>query len=393
MPSKILSFAAVLLFVSVSSVSPSRAASLQIPTYFYGDRLGSCQMMHLLRPVSVRSRSVRHMLEGAIGYDWDADHRARSDSLSVRHEGLSVPAKMLFAAAHSAMSQEDEEQIQRIVSYVVAIAQADTVLNTMTVREVKNLGTKCYGGKGRTSAKCWAHAPQFAAQFGGNYLVSAILVKERMTDEQRAIVDEYARRLHRRYIKPWYADARKGRAYYQMANGGISELAYAAWSEDRRLASRTFKRMFKDIRNRFYRDGCINNNSFRGVRGFWYHTYGVNSALAVMGLARAWNVDVPDRVQERVKNAVELINLGVTDLDKFNSRKFSGYTGNASFDPKDARPHIHQSAIAIYEMAEHYMNVTLEHDPLYFSKGKDQGPSDFTVGFHPVCMIQQQSSV
>ena len=160
----------------------------------------------------------------------------------------------------------------------------------MTVRQVTNIGTKCYEGKGKTSAKCWAHPPPFAAQFAGNYLVAAILLKSKMTDAQRTIVDNYARKLHRKYIKPWYAGARGGREYYQMANGGISELAYAAWSEDKRLASKTFKRMFKDIKGSFYKDGYINNNSFRGVRGFWYHTYGVNSALAVIGLAKAWNV-------------------------------------------------------------------------------------------------------
>ena len=392
MSSRILAFVAVSLFVSVSPPSPSHAASLHIPAYFYGDRLGSCQMMYHGRLVSLKSASVRLKIKEVIGYDWDADHHARSDSLSVRHERISFPARLLFAASHFAMSRDDPDQIQQAVSYVVGIAQAETILNTMTVREVKNIGSKCYEGSGKTSAKCWAHAPQFAAQFAGNYLVSAVLLKTKMTDEQRAIVDKYAKRLHRRYIKPWYADARKGRGFYQMANGGISELAYAAWSEDKRLASKTFKRMFKDIRNRFYRDGYINNNSFRGVRGFWYHTYGVNSALAVVGLAQAWNVSVPDTVSNRVKNAVELINVGVNDLAKFDSRKFSGYRGNASTNPKDARPHIHQMAIGIDAMARHYVDVTLERDPIYLRKRVKEGPSDFTLGFHPVCMIQQGST-
>ena len=120
------------------------------------------------------------------------------------------------------------------------------------------------------------------------------LLKSRMRSSERAVVDNYAKKLHRKYIKPWYAESRRSDSgFYQMANGGISELAYAAWRKDKRLASTTFKRIFRDMNRLFYKDGYINNNSFRGVRGFWYHTYGVNSALATIGLARAWNVKVP----------------------------------------------------------------------------------------------------
>ena len=392
MSSRILAFVAVSLFVSVSPMSPSHAASLHIPTYFYGDRLGSCQMMYHGRPVSLKSAAVRLKIKNVIGYDWDADHHARSDSLTVRHERISFPARLLFAASHFAMSQDDPDQIRQAVSYVVAIARADTILNTMTVREVKKLGSKCYEGKGKTSAKCWAHAPQFAAQFAGNYLVSAILLESKMKNSERAIVDKYARKLHKKYIKPWYAQSRRSdRGFYQMANGGISELAYAAWRKDKRLASTTFKRIFKDINRLFYKDGYINNNSFRGVRGFWYHTYGVNSALATIGLARAWNVKVPARVNKKVVKAVRLINVGVADLKKFKSRRFSGYRGNATTNPKNARPHIHQMAIAIDAMAKRYAGVTLKKDTVYLRKRRNESPSDFTLGFSPSCMVRQKA--
>ena len=393
MSAKTLAIIAVSLFVSLSPTAQSDAASLHIPKYFYGDKLGSCEMMRNGRPVSLGSAYIRLKIKGVIGYDWDADHHARSNSVTVRHEQISVPARLLFAASHFAMSHDDPDQIQQAISYVVGIARADTILNTMTVREARNIGTKCYARKGKTSAKCWIHAPQFAAQFAGNYLVSAILLKSKMTNAERRIVDNYARELRRKYIKPLFAGARRERGFNQMANGGISELAYAAWSEDKRLASKTFKRIFKDIRSRFFKDGYINNNSFRGVRGFWYHTYGVNSALAVIGLAKAWNVGVPKVVAHRVRKAVELINVGVVDLNKFDSRKFSGYRGNASTNPRDARPHIHQNAIAIDSMARRYTNVTLKHDAVYTRKRRKEGPSDFTVGFNPVCMVRQNSRV
>lgn len=382
----------VLLLVSLAVSAPADAASIRIPKYFYGDRLGSCDLELKGRTISLGDTYVSSIIKGVVGYDWDSDHHRNSDSLTVRHERISVPARMLFAASHTALAENDPVQIRQAISFVVRIARANTILNTMTVREVRRMGSKCYEGKGKTSAKCWAHAPQFAAQFAGNYLVSAVLLKPRMKSSERAIVDNYAKKLHKRYIKPWYAESRRSdRGFYQMANGGISELAYAAWRKDKRLASTTFKRIFRDVNRLFYKDGYINNNSFRGVRGFWYHTYGVNSALATIGLARAWNVKVPARVNKKVVEAVRLINVGIADLKKFNSRKFSGYRGNASTNPKHARPHIHQMAIAIDAMAKRYAGITLKKDAVYLRKRRSQGPSDFTVGFHPGCMVRQKA--
>ena len=215
-----------------------------------------------------------------------------------------------------------------------------------------------------------------------------------MDEAQRQIVDDYAQNLYRKFIKPWYADVRRGGVgFNQMANGGISELALCRLERGSKVG---IEDVWQNIQGYqriiFHKHGYININSFRGVRGFWYHTYGVNSALAVLGLAEAWKVDVPEVVVDRVRKSVELINLGVTVLDRFYARKFSGYRGNASTNPKHARPHIHQMAIAIDAMAERYVNVTLEHDATYLRKRRYEGPSDFTVGFHPGCMIRQGAS-
>ena len=268
--------------------------SAGIPAYFYGDQLGHCDVTRRGVVMSLQDDSVRTEIRNVIGYDWGTDHEGNSDSLSVRHGRISHPARMLFAATHHALSNDDSDQIREAISIVVDIARADTILDTITVRQAKNIKSRCYEGQGKTSAKCWTHAPQYAAQFAANYLVSAIHLKPHMDEAELQIVDDYARELYRKFIKPWYADYRRGGiGFNQMANGGISELVYAAWSEDRKLAVKTFGRIFKDVRKLFYKDGYINNNSFRGVRGLWYHTYGVNSALAVLGLAEAWKVNVP----------------------------------------------------------------------------------------------------
>jgi len=48
-------------------------------------------------------------------------------------------------------------------------------------------------------------------------------------------------------------------------------------------------------------------------------------------------------------------------------------------------------AIAIDAMAKYYTDVTLKRDAIYLRKRKTEGPSDFTIGFHPLCMIKQNA--
>ena len=40
--------------------------------------------------------------------------------------------------------------------------------------------------------------------------------------------------------------------------------------------------------------GFINNNSFRGVRGYWYHGTALNNMLAMAALAEEYNFPVND---------------------------------------------------------------------------------------------------
>ncbi len=365
-------------------------ASLHIPKYFYGDSLGTCDTSRSGRRVTFADASVEPLIATVIGYDWNADHARNSISLTVHHDKISRPMRSLFAATHAALKAGDSDGIRKALSLVTSIAEADTLLDTMTTAEAAAYGEKCYRGRGDTSARCLVHAPQYASIYGGNYLVPAILLKPQMTREQRETVDAYVRELHDRYIRPWADRARSSdRGFYEMANAGIAELAYAAWAEDKKLAARAFNRTFLDIHRKFFEDGYIDNNSFRGVRGLWYHSLGVNAAVTLLGLAEAWRAPVPAAVRDKIVNATELINVGLRDLEKFDSRSFWGYRGNASTDPKDARAHIHPMGIAFDVTAERYAGVTLERDPVYLRQRRGSGPSNWSVGFHPGCMVRQ----
>ena len=76
------------------------------------------------------------------------------------------------------------------------------------------------------------------------------------------------------------------KGFYAMGNGGIPNLVYANWANDKKFAAKEFNFRFKNIEKVFYKDGYINNNSFRGYRGLWYHSYGLNSALGYIYLAK-----------------------------------------------------------------------------------------------------------
>lgn len=365
-------------------------------SYFYSDNAGSvgCTEADHVPNFDTLKETLAHRSVGVgsvVGYDWEADHRKNSNSLTVNHDAISYPARQLFSIAQIAKSSNDIELIETSKRLILDIAKADTLSNTMTVSEVRSKGKRCYDGKGNTKAVCNFHSPQFAMQFMGNYMVSASLLWSHFSASERDIVLSYSDRMYQAYVRPVFNSLRKGKTdFSQMGNGGIAVLAYAYLKKDSLLAQKTFNQLFQNINNVFLSDGYIKGTSFRGVRGFWYHTYGVNSALAILHLARQWKVEIPEKILAKVTASANLINLGIADLRKFESRKSpTGKPKNASYNLKDARPHVHQMAIAINELSQSAVGVFLNtaKDRIYVRKSKGEHPSDFTIGFNPKCAV------
>jgi len=354
-------------------------------SYFYSDSVGP------LGCAKSKERFVSE-IEQVIGYDWSKDHKENSNSLTVVHQGISTPVKKLFALSHTAVASKNEELIGQAKRLTLAIAKSNTLADSMTVSEVKKIGKRCYDGKGNIEAECNFHEPQFVMQFIGNYMVSASLIWPHLSKTERDVLTEYSDRMYKAYVRPIFDSLRKGKTdFSQMANGGIAVLAYAYLKNDSRLAQQALNQIFQNIDTVFLDDGYIKGSSFRGVRGFWYHTYGVNSALAVLHLAKQWKVNIPEETLEKVTASAKLINVGIADLRKFESRKSpTGKQYNASYDPKDARPHVHQGAIGINELAQSAVSIFLNtaQDGTYVRKSKG-GISDFTIGFNPKCAVTE----
>ena len=383
-------------FLAISNIVKADTKPIRLTKYFFGETIGlpNCikgpvpkTAYRKKSPTFQSSQEAQRFISSVVGFDWEKEHQATSNSLTVKHEKISKPIKELFALVHSAVSKNDTLLIEKSKKLVIDIALANTIMNTPSIRDIKS---NCYDGRNNINAKCLAHEPQFAMQFGANYTVAASMLRNHMSDEEKAITSGYIEKLYQKFSKPHFENDRNfGKFFQQMANGGIAVLAYGYWKNDTDLILQTFDLIFANIDQVFLNDGYIKGTSFRGVRGFWYHSYGTNSALATIALADLWNVDVPDAVRAKVKKAATLLNLGVKSIDKFYSRPSpDGRQYNATYDEKYARHHLHQMAISIALLSKMAVGVEvqIENDKVYLSKSITEFPSDFTVGFNPFCM-------
>ena len=87
----------------------------------------------------------------------------------------------------------------------------------------------------------------------------------------------------------------------------------------------------------------------------------------------------------KVKKASEILNLGITNYEKFSSREYDGEQNNNQYKKKHARMHTHQDALAIDTLMEMVVGVTLEDDPRYLELRKERGMDDL-VGFNANCI-------
>lgn len=375
--------------------SSAKANEPSFSKFIYGEEIGKPGCFYQTDITEDGAKRVAELIsyktaKKVVGFDWMADHSKNSNSLNVNHENISKPSKHLFALSQTAAATSEDALIQKAIQLAVQLAETETFLNTPSLKEVR--GGRCYGGKGDTKAYCAFHVVQFAAQFAGNYYVSLSFLLPHMTEKQKEIVLSYSTALFEKYVRPINQKLGKGKEQFnQMANMSLAVLYYAYLTEDKKLAQKTFGETFRNIDNVFLEDGYIIGTSFRGVRGFWYHTYGTNSAMAFIHIANVWGVEIPKNILEKVKKSSELINLGIADLDKFQERKSpTGKQKNASYNPADARYHVHQLAIAIDQLSQVTVGVDLnvEADKDYMRKRVGEYPNDWTIGFNPQCIAR-----
>ena len=370
------------LLLSFSAQAKIKSKDINFPGKFYTNKIETCTAMP---DTTFELDFYKKRVEGLIGYDWHADHQANSNSLVVNHDNITVPIKVFLAATHNAIGKNEKGNIEIAKKLLVDLAKANTLYDSISIEGLKSK-PKCWANNDPNSP-CWYHEYEFARGVFSNYMIGALWLKSELTKDEFKIVNKYIKKMYKKFLKP-VEFKKQDAGIYQMANGGASTLVYASWTNNKKLAAKEINFRFKEFDKLIYDDGYINNNSFRGYRGQWYHSYGLNITLGYIYVAKLWGAKIPEKLQKKIINSAKVANLAIIDWKKFKSREFKGKNRNKISNPSNAIKHTHQMAIAIDKLMEIVTGIKLENDPVYLQKRKmhlKDGIDDL-IGFNPNCI-------
>ena len=103
------------LFCS-SAYAKVKSKDINFPGKFYTDKIKSCEVME---DITMGSRLFSDIfrVKGFVGYDWHSDHQKNSTSLTVKHENITEPIKILMLLTHNALSNKDQYNIKEAKDY------------------------------------------------------------------------------------------------------------------------------------------------------------------------------------------------------------------------------------------------------------------------------------
>ena len=372
----------LILVLSLFSIQSLAASNINFPGKFYTTEIKSCKAMADTPTFSEASQIKK--VKGLAGYDWHSDWEANSTSLRPLHHAITLPIQIFMTATHNAIANDNQANIIIAKNLLLDLAKADTLYDSIGYNEVRKK-PMCYAN-GDPNSPCWFHEYQYARNVFARYIITSLWLRDELSEQEFKIVDQYVNQMYKKFIKP-IEFHKEEKGFYQMANGGMAILAYASWTNDKELAAKEITHRFKEIDSLFYEDGYINDNSFRGYKGQFYHSLGLDSALGYVYVAKLWGAEVPTKLQNKLVKASEVVNLAITDWDKFKSRKYDGTQSNAIEDPKNAIKHTHQQAFALGTLMKVITGVELEHDAVYLQKRKYHAKDgiDDLIGFNPNC--------
>ena len=381
---KIITSLVIVILLTNSLQAKVKFEDIKFAPDFYAQSIQTCKA---IGNRSFKNKNTVKRVSGLVGYDWMSDWKKNSNSLTVKHINITEPILWMMTATHNAVSEDDKESLTTGKELLVKLAKANTLLDSTGYHELKNK-PMCWKNNDPNSP-CWYHSYEFAKDVFSLYLISAIWLKDELDEDEFQIVDRYINRMYRKFLKP-LINKKQDQGFYAMANGGTGILIYANWSNDKRLAVREINNRLKYIDKVFLEDGYINNNSFRGYRGQWYHSYGLNSVLGYVYIAKLWGAKIPNKIQQKLIKASEITNLAITDWDKFKSREFAGANPNKISNKDNAIKHTHQMAFSLDALMEVVTGVKLENDPIYLQKRKYHMKDGFDslIGFNAHCLSE-----
>jgi len=304
-----------------------------------------------------------------------------SSSLTVKHEELSKRWAKLLGITYGIANDQNQNRAKEVVNVLVDLAQSNTLLDSLTPGETVRAGCWINGDK---NSPCLFHTPQHTGFTMIAMLYSAIVLEEYMSPEQKKVLDIYFKKSYNKFIKPM-AKAQLGqKGLYEFADYGLGILAYARWTNDTQLAAQELKNRRNSFIKKIEENGFIDNNSFRGNRGYWYHTLGAESALGYALVARSfgYNFFKDPKLGPELKAIAEATLLGGVDYNRFDSMPDRGR--NASKDLEDARPHMHQLSVSLPLIIEQEYNIRVPIHSRYNKLVQLESVGRF-IGFNADC--------
>lgn len=284
-----------------------------------------------------------------------------STSLTVNKDAYAANWTLVLFNSYAAAAADDEALARTIISGIKNLARGQRYLREpgLLTQSQARSRPACYSQGPNTP--CPTHTPRFVSRMYSNLLISAAVLDPYLTERDRAAIMPWFDQGYQRFVAP-ELNANQG-GIYDFANMGLARLAYAALKNDMGMARRELSARRNDFLRRIEPSGYIDENSFRGVRGFWYHTYGLDSALSYALVAREWGVDYfsDPALRSRLVSAVEKTDLGIRDHAAFRT---AGNRGSAlSTEADDTRDFVHQYALNIYQIAAREFGVRLPPSP------------------------------
>ena len=167
------------LLLSFPVQAKVKSKDIKFPGKFYTDEIKTCAAMP---DVTFELDFFKKKVEGLIGYDWPADHKANSNSLNVEHKNITEPIKVFLAATHNAISEGDKESIEKAKKLLIDLAKADTLYDSISIEGLKSK-PKCWANNDPNSP-CWYHQYEFARGVFSNYMIGALWLKTELNDKE-----------------------------------------------------------------------------------------------------------------------------------------------------------------------------------------------------------------
>ena len=140
-----------------------------------------------------------------------------------------------MSATHNALSNKNVANIKIAKNLLVALAEADTLYDSIGYYEVRRKPICWKNNDG--NAPCWSHESSFAAGVFSNYMITALWLKDELNEQEFEIVNKYIEKMYKKFLQPKEFKKQK-QGFYQMANGGTSVLIYASWTNNKKLAAK-----------------------------------------------------------------------------------------------------------------------------------------------------------